>query len=78
MSEFKEWLKAAGVRAVKTAAESALVVIGTNSMFIGDVNWLAVLSGAAMGAIVSLLLSVKGIPEVADGESVPKLVKGDE
>lgn len=74
----KKWLKAAGIRALKTAAEGALIVIGTNSMFIGDVDWLMVLSGAAMGAITSVLLSLKGIPEVDDGASVVEIVKNEE
>lgn len=61
---FKEWIKAAGMRAIKTFAEGALAVIGTQAAFIGDVNWLAVLSGGAMASVVSLLLSVKGLPEL--------------
>lgn len=78
MDKLKKWLYAAGIRAVKTAAEGALIVIGTNSMFIGDVDWLMVLSGAIMGAITSLLFSLKGIPEVDNGASVPELVKESE
>lgn len=78
MSEIKKWLIAAGIRAAKTAAEGALIVIGTNTMFISEVNWLAVLSGAAIGAITSLLISIKGIPEVADGASVIQMVKEGE
>lgn len=73
----RKWLKAAGIRAIKTAAEGALIVIGTESMFITDVNWLAVLSGAVMGAIMSLLWSVKGIPEVDDGTSLPAIIKDE-
>lgn len=59
-----EWWKAAGIRAIKTFAEGAIAVIGTQAVFIQDVNWLAVLSGGAMAAIVSFLISLKGLPEL--------------
>lgn len=59
-----DWWKAAGIRAIKTFAEGAIAVIGTQAMFIQDVNWLAVLSGGAMAAIVSFLISLKGLPEL--------------
>lgn len=78
MTAFKQWLKAAGVRALKTAAEGALIVIGTDAMFVTQVDWLAVLSGAVMGAVLSLLISIKGIPEVEDGASLPAIVKDGE
>ncbi len=60
----KNWWIAAGIRAIKTFAEGALAVIGTEAAFINEVNWLAVLSGGAMAAAVSFLLSLKGLPEV--------------
>ena len=60
----KEWWIAAGIRALKTFAEGALAVIGTQAVFINEVNWLAVLSGGAMAAVVSFLLALKGLPEV--------------
>lgn len=78
MGKLKKWLYAAGIRAAKAAAEGAIAVLGTSPIFIGDVNWLMVLSGAAMGAVLSLLFSVKGIPEVDDGASVPAMVKDSE
>lgn len=78
MTAFKKWLKAAGIRALKTAAEGALIVIGTDAMFVSQVDWIAVLSGAVMGAVLSIIISIKGIPEVEDGTSLPKLVKEDE
>lgn len=62
----KRWFEAVAVRMIKTFAESCLVVIGTNAMFVGEVNWMAVLSGGVMGAIVSFLLALKGLPEVGD------------
>ena len=61
--DWKLWLKAAGVRAVKTVAQTAVATIGTSAM-LGDVNWLAVVSAAALAGILSLLTSVAGLPEV--------------
>ena len=60
----KDWWIAAGVRAIKTFAEGALAVIGTQAAFIHEVNWLMVLSGGALAAVVSFLLALKGLPEV--------------
>ena len=65
---WKNWLKAAGVRAIKTVAQTAVATIGTSAM-IGDVNWIMVASASALAGILSLLTSVAGIPEVTeDGE----------
>ena len=61
--DWKLWLKAAGVRAVKTVAQTAVATIGTSAM-LGDVNWLAVVSAADLAGILSLLTSVAGLPEV--------------
>lgn len=71
----KQWGKAAGVRAVKTAAQSALGVIGASAAM-GEVAWPLVGSAAILAAIVSILTSVAGVPEVEGGASVAKL--GDE
>ena len=64
----KKWWIAALIRAIKTFAEGALAVIGTESIFIHEINWLAVLSGGAMAAVISLLFSLKGLPEVGEEE----------
>ena len=61
---YKEWLKAALIRAVRTFAESALAYIGTGALVLGDVNWLAVLSAGGFGFVTALLLALTGLPEV--------------
>ena len=60
-----KWLKAAGIRAIKTVAQSAIGVIGAATIM-GDVNWPVVLSAAVLSGIVSLLTSVAGLPEVKE------------
>lgn len=65
---FKSWIKAAGIRAIKTFAQTAVATIGTAAM-LGGVNWIAVGSAAALAAILSLLTSVAGLPEVKTEES---------
>lgn len=68
MSDYaKKWLKAAGVRAIKTVAQTAVAMIPAAAM-IQDVNWLAVIGTAALAGVVSILTSVAGLPEVKDGE----------
>lgn len=63
MEYFKRWFKAAGVRALKTVAQTAAATIGTSAA-IGEVNWLMVGSSALLAGILSLLTSVAGLPEV--------------
>lgn len=60
----KKWWKAAGVRAVKTVAQTAAATIGTGALF-SEVNWLAVMSASVLAGILSLLTSVAGLPEVS-------------
>lgn len=59
----KTWFKAAAVRALKTLAQTAVATIGTTA-FLGEVNWIAVASASALAAVLSLLTSVAGLPEV--------------
>ena len=63
MRDWKKWFKAAGVRAIKTVAQTAAATIGTAAL-LGEVNWVAVASAAALAGVLSLLTSVAGLPEV--------------
>ena len=59
----KEWFKAAGIRAIKTIAQTAIATIGTAAV-LGDVNWVMVASAAALAGVLSLLPSIAGLPEI--------------
>ena len=61
-----KWLKAAGVRTVKTMAETALAIIGTNAIGITEVNWAGVLSACALSGVITILTCVKGLPELKE------------
>ena len=65
MRDWKAWLKAAGVRAIKTVAQTAVATIGTSAVM-GDVNWIMVGSASLLAGILSLLTSVAGLPEVPE------------
>lgn len=60
---WRDWIKAAGIRSVKTMCQAAIGFIGS-SVLIEEVNWLTVLSGSLMAGILSLLTSLAGLPEL--------------
>lgn len=65
MKNWKNWLKAAGIRAIKTVAQTAVATIGT-SVAMGEVNWVMVGSASLLAGILSILTSVAGLPEVKE------------
>ncbi len=62
-NNFKQWAKAAGIRAIKTVAQTAVSVIGVSAVM-SDVNWIVVASASALAGILSVLTSIAGLPEV--------------
>ena len=74
----KNWFKAAGIRAVKTVAQTAVATIGT-SVAIGQVDWLMVASASALAGILSLLTSLAGLPECkTETEAADEKTEGEE
>ena len=63
-TNFKGWIKAAGIRAIRTVAQAALGTIGGGAIIMGDVNWGMVASAAALAGVLSMLTSIAGLPEV--------------
>ena len=63
--KFLKWLKAAGIRAIKTVAQTAIATISTSAI-ISDVDWALVLSASALAGIISILTSVAGLPEIKE------------
>ena len=63
--DFKKWIKAAGIRALKTLAQAAIAMIGTSAV-LDEVNWVVVASASALAAVLSLLTSVAGLPEIEE------------
>lgn len=70
MFDWRVWLKAALIRAVRTFAESALAYIGTGAIVLGDVNWLAALSAGGLGFVTAMLLALAGLPEAKPPEYI--------
>ena len=65
MRDWGKWFKAAGIRAIKTIAQTAVATLGTASV-LGEVDWMMVASASALAGVLSLLTSVAGLPEVED------------
>lgn len=64
MMNWKEWTKAALIRAIRTFAEAMLAYIGTGALVLGDVNWIAALSAGGLGFVLAILMALTGLPEV--------------
>lgn len=69
MKNFKTWIKAAGIRALKTVAQTALATMGTTAVVLSDINWAVVASSAILAGVYSLLTSAAGLPEVSDKDT---------
>lgn len=68
---WKKWIKAAGIRALKTVAQAAIASIGVAAV-LSDVNWIAVASSAVLAGILSLLTSLAGLPELDEQKDEPE------
>ena len=66
--KFQKWMKAAGIRALKTVAQSAIATIGTTALF-DQVDWRVVASAAILAGILSLLTSIAGLPELKEDQN---------
>lgn len=71
-TKWKSWIKAAGIRAVKTVAQTAVATIGASAV-LSEVDWVVVASASALAGVLSLLTSVAGLPELpdTDGDGFP-------
>lgn len=67
MNKLKKWIKYIAIKTIKTMAETALAVIGTNTVGITEVDWVGVLSAVALSGVVTILFNIKSIPE-SEGE----------
>ena len=73
----KKWFKAAGVRAIKTIAQTAIATIGTSAVM-SEVNWVMVLSASLLAGILSMLTSIAGLPELEEDEDYDEDLDGGE
>lgn len=64
MMDWKQWVKAAGIRALKTAAQTGVALLGTGMVGVLDVDWVQFVSVVALAAIMSMLTSLAGLPEL--------------
>lgn len=74
--KIKRWIIAAGVRALKTAAQTAASIISVGTIM-QDIDWMMVASASGLSAVLSILTSIAGIPEVEDGASLKALTAGE-
>lgn len=74
---WKTWLKAAGIRCIKTMAQAAIAIIGTSAVM-ADIDWKIVVSSAMVAGILSLLTSLAGLPEVEGQDAIIFTPEGDE
>lgn len=68
MKNWKNWIKAAGIRALKTVAQAAIATIGTSAV-LSEVNWLIVASASVLAGVLSLLTSLAGLPELEEADN---------
>lgn len=71
MKNYKKWLRCAGIRAIKTVAQTAVSTIGVSAVM-SEVNWLAVCSASLLAGILSLLTSISGLPEIKEDDLIDK------
>ena len=75
MEAIKKWIIAALIRAIKSAAQAGVMLIGADTVSIVTLDWPLILGGMATMAVLSILTSLAGLPEVGEGASVAKLAK---
>ena len=71
MKNYKKWLRCAGVRAIKTVAQTAVSTIGVSAVM-SEVNWIAVCSASLLAGILSLLTSISGLPEIKGDDLIDR------
>ena len=65
-----DWIKAAGIRAIKTWCQAFIALVPTTAGIISDVNWTVCISGATLAAVISLITSIAGLPELKGGDDI--------
>lgn len=64
--KFKRWIKAAGIRAIRTWAQAFIALVPTTAVTLHDLNWMICVSGATLAAVLSLITSIAGLPEIKE------------